>query len=122
MPGRIADGHDFFEVYEAFGEASERARKGEALPSTEHKLDRFYGHFEGDNQNYRAEGEVQKLREETCCIKGLQQLQSPSTESSEPVGSYRLGSRELIDEAVKFAESSPDPSETDLTTDVYINY
>ena len=32
MPGRIADGHDFFEVYEAFGEASERARKGEALP------------------------------------------------------------------------------------------
>ena len=123
MPGRIADGHDFFEVYEAFGEAAERARNGDGPSLLEHKLDRFYGHFEGDNQNYRPEGEVQKLREETCCIKRFSSEamskhginQSQLQEIDQEVG-------KLIDEAVEFAESSPDPSEPELMTDVYINY
>jgi TPP-dependent pyruvate/acetoin dehydrogenase alpha subunit len=58
MPGVTVDGHDFFAVHEAFGEIIERARNGGGPALLEHKLDRFFGHFEGDNQTYRAPGEV----------------------------------------------------------------
>ncbi|MBM4229091.1 MAG: thiamine pyrophosphate-dependent dehydrogenase E1 component subunit alpha, partial [Gammaproteobacteria bacterium] len=50
MPGVTVDGHDFFAVHAAMQEAVERARRGDGPSLVEVKLDRFYGHFEGDNQ------------------------------------------------------------------------
>ena len=68
MPGKIVDGHDFFAVYEAAGEAIERARNGDGPSLLEFKLNRYYGHFEGDAQTYRGKDEVKKLRESIDCI------------------------------------------------------
>ncbi len=71
MPGREVDGHDFFDVYEAAQEAVERARKGDG-PSLLHvKLDRHYGHFEGDAMTYRAEGEVEVLQRDKDCLRAF---------------------------------------------------
>src|SRR3546814_1953876 len=50
MPGRIVDGRDFFEVWEAAREAIERARSGDGHSLIEVKLHRYFGHFEGDAQ------------------------------------------------------------------------
>ena len=123
MPGKIVDGHDFFAVHEAFGQACRRARAGEGPSLIEHKLDRFYGHFEGDNQNYRPKDEVKKLRDEICCLKRFSKavIDGHSIEASQLKEIDEEVSK-LIDEAVEFAESSPFPKEEDLTTDVYINY
>ena len=44
----IADGMDFFDVYEKAGEAIERARRGEGPTLLECKTYRFYGHYVGD--------------------------------------------------------------------------
>ena len=55
MPGVIVDGFDFFAVYEAAGEAIERARDGDGPTLIEVKFTRYYGHFEGDQQLYRAD-------------------------------------------------------------------
>ena len=63
MPGITVDGFDFFAVYEAAGAAIERARKGGGPSLVEVKLSRYYGHFEGDQQTYRAPGEVQAIRD-----------------------------------------------------------
>ena len=50
-------------------DAVERARNGEG-PSLIHiKTARFYGHFVGDAQTYRADGEIEKLRAENDCLK-----------------------------------------------------
>jgi pyruvate dehydrogenase E1 component alpha subunit len=54
MPGITVDGFDFFAVYEAAGAAIERARQGGGPSLVEVKLSRYYGHFEGDQQTYRA--------------------------------------------------------------------
>ena len=56
MPGVVVDGHDFFAVYEAAGAAIERARAGGGPTLLECKVNRYYGHFEGDQQTYRAPG------------------------------------------------------------------
>lgn len=123
MPGRIVDGHDFFAVHEAFEEAAARARSGGGPSLIEHKLDRFFGHFEGDNQNYRPKDEVKRLREDVCCIKRF----SAEVTSRHGVLPAQLQSIDdevarLIDDAVAFAETSPEPGPEDLMTDVYIKY
>jgi pyruvate dehydrogenase E1 component alpha subunit len=69
MPGKIADGHDFFEIYEVAKEAIDRARSGGGPSLLEFKLNRYYGHFEGDAQTYRGKDEVKKLRDENDCHK-----------------------------------------------------
>ena len=68
MPGVVVDGHDFFAVHEAAGEAVNRARDGGGPSLLECKLNRYYGHFEGDAQTYRGPDEVKKLRETRDCL------------------------------------------------------
>ena len=63
MPGVVVDGHDFFAVYEAAGEAIKRAREDSAPSLIEVKINRYYGHFEGDAQTYRGKDEVKIIRE-----------------------------------------------------------
>ncbi len=68
MPAAIVDGHDFFAVYEAAGEAIQRARSGGGPSLIEVKVNRYFGHFEGDQQTYRGPDEVKKLRETKDCL------------------------------------------------------
>jgi pyruvate dehydrogenase E1 component alpha subunit len=123
MPGREVDGHDFFAVYEAAKEAIDRAREGEG-PSLLHvKLNRYYGHFEGDAMTYRAEGEVEALRES---VDSLKAFRSRVTET----GLLEAGQLDDIDrevaasigQAVTAAMSAKAPGEEDLLTDVYVSY
>lgn len=123
MPGTTVDGHDFFAVYEAAGEAISRAREGRGPSLLEVKLNRYYGHFEGDAQTYRGKDEVKKLREERDCLTlfrdrvsavGLVELSDLDQIDKEVAG--------LIDEAVNQAESAPEPSIDDVLSDVYVAY
>jgi pyruvate dehydrogenase E1 component alpha subunit len=69
VPGVIVDGTDFFAVYEAAGEVIRRAREGGGPSLLECKMVRFFGHFEGDAQTYRGEGENEYNRENNDCLK-----------------------------------------------------
>ena len=71
MPGVVVDGHDFFAVYEVAGEAIKRAREGGGPSLIECKLNRFYGHFEGDAQKYRLKDEVKNLKQNKDCLKNF---------------------------------------------------
>ena len=59
MPAEKCDGADFFSVYEAAGRLLEHAARGEGPATLEATITRFYGHFEGDPQRYRAKDEVE---------------------------------------------------------------
>jgi pyruvate dehydrogenase E1 component alpha subunit len=123
MPGVTVDGHDFFAVYEAARAAVERARGGGGPTLVEVKLDRFYGHFEGDNQNYRPAGEVLRLRADKDCLKRF--AARVTDEGRVAAGELAAIDDEvmrLIDDAVEQAKAAPDPLPEDLTTDVYIKY
>lgn len=54
MPGVQVNGKDVAEIYEAAGEAIEHARNGEGPTLIECRTYRNYGHFEGDEQKYKA--------------------------------------------------------------------
>ena len=123
MPGLEVDGHDFFAVNEAARQAVEWARSGDG-PSLIHvKLDRHYGHFEGDAMTYRADGEVEKLRAERDALNIFRAkvTQAHLLEASQ-LDAIDAEVAALIDEAVAEAEDAPPPGEVDLLTDVYVSY
>ncbi|MBE9558285.1 MAG: thiamine pyrophosphate-dependent dehydrogenase E1 component subunit alpha [Proteobacteria bacterium] len=123
MPGVEVDGLDFFAVNAAAREAVDRARAGDG-PSLIHvKLNRYFGHFEGDAQSYRADGETDRLRKEFDALSFFRQkvTEAGLLEASE-LDDIDSEVGILIDEAVSEAESAPRGTDADLLTDVYLNY
>ena len=123
MPGVIADGFDFFAVHEAAGEAIKRAREGGGPTLLEVKLSRYYGHFEGDQQTYRAPGEVQKLREtKDCLMQFARRVTSRGELTMAELEAIDVEVKTLIDASVVKAKADPLPKPEDLMADVYVSY
>ncbi|MDQ3642429.1 MAG: thiamine pyrophosphate-dependent dehydrogenase E1 component subunit alpha [Actinomycetota bacterium] len=123
MPGVVVDGHDFFAVHEAAGEAVRRAREGGGPSLLEMKVNRYFGHFEGDQQTYRADGEVERVRETRDCLIGFRtRVVSAGLVDETTLDGVDSQVRKLIDEAVDEAKGAPDPEASDLLTDVYVSY
>ena len=123
MPAARVDGDDFFDVYEAMGTAVERARAGKGPSALECTTTRFFGHFEGDPQRYRAKGEIEQHRAERDCLKNFEaQVVREGwldTQALRAVDDEVLG---LIDRAVEQAHAAAPPPLEELTTDVYSSY
>ncbi len=123
LPGVVVDGHDFFAVREAAGAAIERARSGGGPSLVECKTDRYYGHFEGDQQKYRSPGEVERLREEKDCLKRFEQAVIEGGHlAADDLRAVDADVAALIDRAVDAARGAPEPDLADLLTDVYVTY
>ena len=122
MPGIIVDGFDFFAVHEAASEAIARARDGGGPTLIEMKFTRYFGHFEGDQQTYRA-SEVEHARAELDCLK---RFAGRVTETGEltraDLDAIDTEVASLIGQAVDQAKAAPLPTEADLLTDVYVRY
>jgi acetoin:2,6-dichlorophenolindophenol oxidoreductase subunit alpha len=123
MPGVTVDGHDFFAVYETASEAIGRARKGGGPSLIECKVNRYYGHYEGDTQSYRAPNEVEKIRESRDCIRHLaQKATSMGLVKQAELDQIDREVAALVEDSVDKAKAAPRPLPADLLTDVYISY
>jgi pyruvate dehydrogenase E1 component alpha subunit len=122
MPGVIVDGFDFFAVHEAASEAVTRAREGGGPSLIEMKFTRYFGHFEGDQQTYRAD-EVARARAELDCLKRFADRVTETGELSlADLDAVDAEVATLIETAVEAAKAAPLPTEADLLTDVYVRY
>ncbi len=123
MPGKIVDGHDFFAVYEAAQEAIERARAGGGPSLLEFKLDRYFGHFEGDAQTYRGKDEVKKLRDQKDCLSGFRtRVTQTHLLEGRQLDQIDGEVKKLIDASVARAKAAPYPGADELLTHVYVSY
>jgi pyruvate dehydrogenase E1 component alpha subunit len=123
MPGVEVDGFDFFAVLDATKDAVERARGGEG-PSLMHiKTARFYGHFVGDAQTYRGEGEIDKLRAEKDPLKLFREkVVGAALLSDEELDAIFEEERQRIENAALASQAAPRATKADLMTDVYGSY
>ena len=123
MPVFRADGSDFFSVYEAAEQAIDYSRGGDGPAIVYAEMMRFYGHFEGDAQAYRAKGEVEKLRETHDCLRNFRKsvLDQELLEATE-LDNVDEQLLELIETSVQAAMAAPRGTAEHVTTDVYINY
>jgi pyruvate dehydrogenase E1 component alpha subunit len=123
LPGITVDGFDFFAVHEAAGEAIARARNGGGPTLLECKVMRYYGHFEGDQQTYRGEGEVEALRRDRDCLNAFRRrVTEAGIIEAEELTEIDTASQSWMDEAVREAKAAPDPTPADVLTDVYVRY
>ena len=100
-----------------------RAKSGEGPSTIEATITRYYGHFEGDPQNYRAKDEVARLRVTMDCLKRFRAR--AEADRSVPLADLDAVDREAvaaIDAAVRDAKAAAPPVEADLYSDVYIQY
>ena len=123
MPGVVVDGHDFFAVYEAAGEAVRRAREDSAPTLIEVKINRYYGHFEGDAQTYRGKDEVKNIRATKDCLdKFRAKVTSAKLLENSDLDAIDADVAEIIENSVNRAKAAPKPPVAELLTDVYISY
>ena len=122
MPGHQVDGTDYFAVWEAMRQAVARARGGEGPSLIECRMKRYYGHFEGDTQAYRAKDEVETLRK---TADPLDRFRARVTAAGLIQGAELDGidteARAEIDRAVAYAKAAPLPVPEALHTHVYAN-
>jgi pyruvate dehydrogenase E1 component alpha subunit len=122
LPGVEVDGFDFFAVHEAAGEAVSRARSGGGASLLVCKVMRYFGHFEGDQQLYRAD-EVKNARENLDCLK---RFRARVTESGQLTDAQldQIDSEvaAAVEASVVAAKAAPKPGPEDLLTDVYVSY
>lgn len=122
LPGVTVDGTDFFAVYEATGEIIARARQGGGPSLLECKMIRFYGHFEGDAQTYKAPGENEYNREHRDCLKIMRaKLTGSAGVTDAELDAIDTAVLALIEDAVKEAKLAPQPDASALISDVYVN-
>jgi pyruvate dehydrogenase E1 component alpha subunit len=123
MPGVVVDGFDFFAVHEVAGEAIARARSGGGPTLIECKVGRYFGHFEGDQQTYRAPGEVESLRRDRDCLQAFaRRVTEAGLLPQDELDAIDSAIAALIEESVTEAKAAPDPTPADVLTDVYVSY
>jgi acetoin:2,6-dichlorophenolindophenol oxidoreductase subunit alpha len=119
IPGASVDGMDVLAVYEAAQAAINRARKGLGPSLLECKTYRYHGHFEGDQQLYKTDELQQKMMERDP-IKNLRETAiQQNLATAQDFDTIDAQVKQKIDEAVVFADRSPDPALSEVDTDVY---
>ena len=121
IPGEQVNGMDVIAVREAGERAVAHCRAGNGPYLLEMKTYRYRGHSMSDPAKYRTREEVQKMREQNDCIETVRKLLLDSHGVQE-------AELKVIDDEVKaivqdsadFAQTSPEPDESELYTDVLI--
>ncbi len=121
MPGVIVDGMDAVAVYEAAGEAIERARNGEGPTLLECKTYRYYDHVgvRGMGMNYRTDEEVEYWKGRDAIKMMEARLAEQGILSEEDAAAIHEEVTKQVQAGVEFAESSPMPTPESLLEDVY---
>jgi pyruvate dehydrogenase E1 component alpha subunit len=120
MRSDIADGMDFFDVYEKAGEAIAHARAGEGPTLLECKTYRFMGHFVGDPLPYRAKQEAEDWIQNRDPLAHFEsQVVEAGLLTSDELREIDLSVAEEIEAAVEAAEAAPEPGLEELLVDVY---
>ena len=123
LPAVRVDGHDFFAVYTAAGEAIERARNGGGPSFIDCQLNRYYGHFEGEAQTYRGPNETKILRDEQDCLLLFAERVTRDTDVTQAdLQAIDQDVATLIEDSVTAAKAAPKPDRAELLTDVYVSY
>lgn len=111
--GESFDGNDFFEVYDAVSRAAARARRGEGPSLLESRTYRWKGHSRSDSQAYRTRDEVKEWQEKDPIPRYANVLKEHKLLDDERFNELKAEADNRIEDALAFAESSPEP---DLAT------
>ncbi|MBL8057138.1 MAG: thiamine pyrophosphate-dependent dehydrogenase E1 component subunit alpha [Anaerolineales bacterium] len=115
IPGVTVDGNDPVSVYEAVSAAVVRARAGQGPSLVEAVTYRWRGHSKSDKQAYRTREEVKEWQARD----PIRRYAAAVGVSDADLDTLRQAAVQRIEQAVAFAEASPEPSVEQIQEGVY---
>ena len=120
IPAVSIDGNDVEAVYEAAGEAIARARSGGGPVLVEARTVRWRGHFEGDRQLYRPDGEVEAAAAQLDPLRiHADRLLATGVATEHDLDAIERRVADEVAEAVAFGKGSPESAPEDALLHVY---
>jgi len=113
------DGMDLTKVYEAAKQAIEHAREHGPY-FLEAVTYRFEGHSMGDPERYRTKEEVGKWEQHDPIGIYRKQLLDDNVTDEKTLDAEEKKVEQIVEEAVRYAEESPDPTWQDLVETIYV--
>ncbi|WP_119307479.1 pyruvate dehydrogenase (acetyl-transferring) E1 component subunit alpha [Cohaesibacter haloalkalitolerans] len=121
IPGEQVDGMDVRAVMAAAERAIEWAREGKGPYILEMITYRYRGHSMSDPAKYRSKEEVQKMRNEHDPIEQVRQrLIDGGLASEDELKAIDKDIRAIVSDSADFAQTNPEPDESELWTDIYM--
>lgn len=120
MPNSRVDGMDIMAVRKAAEEVIPKVRKGEGPYFLEAVTYRYRGHSMGDPERYRQSEEIKKWQENDPIGIYHSFLTGEGIVSEEELDDIEARVERDVEEAVQFAESSPEPEPSALFENVYV--
>ena len=119
MANEFVDGMDVMAVRDATLRAIERARKKNEPTLLEVRAYRFMGHSMSDPGNYRTREEIAKYQERDPIVLFKDSLKESGVLSEKDFEKLERQAAEVTERAVKFADESSLPAESELFTDIF---
>ncbi|WP_424934272.1 thiamine pyrophosphate-dependent dehydrogenase E1 component subunit alpha [Amaricoccus macauensis] len=119
IPGVRIEGNDPYAIHEAAGEAIARARAGEGPTLIEVETYRLAGHFMGDAEGYRPEGEKDALVAKDPIPTMRARLLADGVATEAELDKMEADASARVEAAIAFARGSEDPAPEDALTAVF---
>jgi pyruvate dehydrogenase E1 component alpha subunit len=117
--GEAASGNDLHEVMRAMQKATERARRGEGPTLIELKTYRYHGHSEHDRAAYRTDEELVTWESRDPIELWEHYLEKRKYDLPSIQAETVAKARKIVEDAVAFAEASPEPDGPEAMEDLY---
>jgi pyruvate dehydrogenase E1 component alpha subunit len=120
MPGETVDGMDVLAVRDAVARAAKRARERQVPSLLEVRTYRFMGHSMSDpiHGHYRTKEEVDQQRQRDPVVTFRRRLEEAGILDDIAWDAMEEEVNTEVEDAVRFADESPDPDPAELTTHV----
>ncbi len=120
MPSRRVDGMDVMAMRQAAEEMIEAIRNGAGPMLMEAMTYRFRGHSMGDPERYRKPEEVHRYQENDPIGIFRKYLQENGIATEEELNQLDDEAEAIVEDAVQFAEASPEPQPHELFEHIYV--
>jgi len=122
IPGAVVDGMDVIAVYEEAMKAVGRARQGKGPTLIECKTYRFEGHEVGEDwHTYRTDKEVEEWKSRCPITRFRNTLINRNVITKNEIEKIEQEVKRQLDEAIRFAEQSPEPDAETALHDVFVS-
>ncbi|HAF48300.1 MAG TPA: pyruvate dehydrogenase (acetyl-transferring) E1 component subunit alpha [Anaerolineaceae bacterium] len=119
IPGYFIDGNDVLAVHETMKKAVDHARSGKGPVFVEAETYRYFGHSKSDRNLYRTKEEIQAWKEQDPIGRFETLLIDAEVIDEANVEEINHEMNQVIEDAVSFAENSPEPDPSEVTEWVY---
>lgn len=120
LRGIAVDGTDVFAVHQAVSEAVALARAGDGPSLIEARMYRITPHSsDDDDRTYRTREEVEEHKKNDPLLVGRKRLEDTGLLDEAKLDEFEARAKQIVDEAVQYAEQAPYPSVEEGAYPVY---